>query len=188
VHRDLKPTNIHLEYVGGDPDYVKVLDFGIAKILHGSALPHADLTRIGTMVGTFDYMAPEALVGGASGPTADLFTLGIVMYEMISGERPFGDPQTPAEMLTAILNTKPPPLSSISGAPVELDAVIDRCLDREPERRYQTAQELATDLENVLALEATNPTLAVTDDNTWTETVPLPRTTLPGVIAPKPRR
>src|SRR5690606_8713784 len=62
VHRDLKPTNIHLEEVAGDPDFVKVLDFGIAKILHGSALPSGDLTRIGEMVGTYDYMAPEQLL------------------------------------------------------------------------------------------------------------------------------
>jgi serine/threonine protein kinase len=88
VHRDLKPTNIHLEYIDGNPDYVKVLDFGIAKILLGSTLDNADLTRSGHMIGTFDYMAPEQMVGGQTSGQSDIYTLGIVMYEMLTGERP----------------------------------------------------------------------------------------------------
>ena len=185
IHRDLKPTNIHLEYVGGDPDFVKVLDFGIAKILHGSALDSSDLTHIGTTVGTFDYMAPEQLVAGPCTGTADIFTLGIVMYEMISGERPFGNPQTPAEMLTAVLAGKTPPLSSMSEAPVELDAVIERCLDRDPDRRYPTVAELDADLEHVAAHDATQVTMLDDDTNTWIHAPPSP-TTLPGIVPPKP--
>ena len=183
VHRDLKPTNIHLEWVGGDPDFVKVLDFGIAKILHGSALDSTDLTRVGTVVGTFDYMAPEQLVAGPCTPAADIFTLGLVMYEMIAGERAFGNPQTPAAMLTAVLSKKPAPLSTVSGAPVELDPVIERCLARDVEQRYPNVGELTDDLDRVAALDTTNET-AIGDD-TWITSAPL-KTTLPGVVPPKP--
>jgi serine/threonine protein kinase len=194
VHRDLKPTNIHLEEVGGDPDFVKVLDFGIAKILHGSALDSTDLTRSGQMIGTFDYMAPEQMVGGSVSAQSDIYTLGVLLYEMISGERPFGDLDTPAAMLTAILSKRPIELSSISDAPVELDAVVMRCLDREPRRRYGSVTELARDLAHVLSLEDTKtqitPSFAIGDDTATTiDEAPEaddvdPRTTLPGVAPP----
>ena len=151
VHRDLKPTNIHLEQVGDDHDFVKVLDFGIAKILHGSTLDTVDITHAGQMVGTFDYMAPEQMFGGAVGPASDLFTLGVVMYEMISGVRPFGHPDSPTAMLTTIANTVPRPLSAISDAPVALDAIIARCIERERAKRYASAAELSANLARVLA-------------------------------------
>jgi serine/threonine-protein kinase len=200
VHRDLKPTNIHLEEVGGDPDYVKVLDFGIAKILHGSALDSSDLTHSGQMIGTFDYMAPEQMFGGRVTPQSDLYTLGVLLYEMISGERPFGDPQSAAEMLTAMVRVTPAPLSSISDAPVELDEVVARCLQREPSERYASADDLADELRHVLALEDTKASITVPDMEAQTgeigdDTVTTidqapeppdvdPRTTLPGVVPP----
>src|SRR5262249_54392170 len=117
VHRDLKPTNIHLEEVGGDPDFVKVLDFGIAKSLHDSTIDNSDLTRVGEMIGTFDYMAPEQMVGGQVSAQSDIFTLGVLLYEMIGGEPPFGAPETAGEMLSAVLTKAPVPLSSLSDAP-----------------------------------------------------------------------
>ena len=112
IHRDLKPENVYLLERAGHKDFVKVLDFGIAKILHGSALDNADLTRSGQMVGTFDYMAPEQMVGGAVTPRSDIYALGVVMYESICGDKPYGELDTPAEMLTAILSQTPPPLST----------------------------------------------------------------------------
>jgi serine/threonine-protein kinase len=150
VHRDLKPTNIHLERVGGDVDFVKVLDFGIAKILQGSALDDGDITHVGQMIGSFDYVAPEQLFGGAVTPRADIYTLGVVMYEMIGGERPFGHPDSPAAMLTAIVSTRPAPLSARKGAPAALDAILARCLERDPRDRYASVDELAGDLARVL--------------------------------------
>jgi serine/threonine-protein kinase len=151
VHRDLKPTNIHLENVGGDADFVKVLDFGIAKILQGSALDDVDITRTGQMIGSFDYMAPEQLFGGAVSPHADIFTLGLVIYEMIGGERPFGRPDSPAAMLSAIVSTRPAPLSSRADVPAELDAILARCLERDLQGRYASVNELAADFARVLA-------------------------------------
>jgi eukaryotic-like serine/threonine-protein kinase len=155
VHRDLKPRNIHLEQVGDDPDFVKVLDFGIAKILHGSALDDIDITRTGQMIGSFDYMAPEQMFGGAVSPRSDIYTLGVVMYEMISGDKPFGDPESPAAMLHAIATRTPVPLSSVTDAPAALDAIVGRCLEREAARRYANVVELDADLS--LALAATEP-------------------------------
>jgi serine/threonine-protein kinase len=152
VHRDLKPTNIHLERVGSDEDFVKVLDFGIAKILHGSQLDNADLTRSGQMIGTFDYMAPEQMVGSHLTGQSDIYTLGLVMYEMLTGERPFGDPESPAAMLQAMIMTTPPDVSTRSDAPEEIDAIIAKCLARDPDHRWRSVEELGAELEQILAM------------------------------------
>ena len=202
VHRDLKPTNIHLEEVGGDADYVKVLDFGIAKILHGSALDDVDITRSGQMIGTFDYMAPEQMFGGAVTTRSDLYTLGVVLFEMISGERPFGDPHSAAAMLQAIVTRTPPPLSTVSDAPVELDAIVARCLEREAARRYASAEELsdalsrALEVDDVTKTQLTLPNMEAgftpvaggdDDTGTWIDRAPEAidaNATLPGVAPP----
>jgi eukaryotic-like serine/threonine-protein kinase len=201
IHRDLKPTNIHLEQIGGDPDYVKVLDFGIAKILHGSSLDNADLTRVGQMVGTFDYMAPEQMVGAQTSGASDIYTLGVVMYEMITGERPFGSPETPATMLTAILSQTPSPMTSFADVPSELDALVMRCLDRDIAARFTTVIDVADELDRLLAEDDRAATTVSTapahdeaesggDSLTWVDAVPPappssnPLTTLPGVAAP----
>jgi serine/threonine protein kinase len=145
IHRDLKPTNIHL----GHDDVVKVIDFGVAKILHGSDLDDDDLTRYGQMVGTFDYMAPEQMIGSACTPQTDLYTLGLVMYEMISGERPFGSAPSTIAMLQAMIRTVPRALSAISDAPIELDAVMSKLLHRDPAQRYASATDLARALDEI---------------------------------------
>ena len=146
VHRDLKPANIHLE---GDDDFVKVLDFGIAKIV-GGALDQSDLTNAGQMIGTFDYMPPEQMVGGETTGKSDVFTLGVVMYELLAGDRPFGDLPTAASMLGAML-TKPPPPPSARGAelPAELDRIVLRCLAQRPDDRPSVAQ-LAQQLDRLI--------------------------------------
>jgi serine/threonine-protein kinase len=150
IHRDLKPMNIHLELRGGG-GFVKVLDFGIAKIIQGSALEAADLTHGGQMIGTFDYMPPEQMVGGELSGQSDLFTLGIVMYEMITGELPFGAQPTAAKMLASIVATKPkPPSTRVAEIPGEFDRIILRCLARKPQDRYASAGDLATDLDRLL--------------------------------------
>jgi serine/threonine-protein kinase len=202
VHRDLKPTNIHLERIGGDEDYVKVLDFGIAKILHGSALDNADLTRSGQMIGTFDYMAPEQMVGSHLTGKSDVYTLGLVMYEMLTGERPFGDPASPSAMLQAMIMTTPPAVSTRSDSPEELDALITKCLARDPDHRW-SVDELAAELDLLLA-DAADPTKTeLTRAPSGPVTTPTPfdvpepddteigpdkfKVTLPGVMMP-PRR
>jgi serine/threonine protein kinase len=151
VHRDLKPTNIHLERRGDDPDFVKVLDFGIAKILQGSDFDSGEITNAGEMIGTLDYMSPEQMVGGAVTGQTDIYTLGIVMYEVIAGCRPFPETTSAAAALAAMLKTTPQSLFLRAPVPKELDRIVMRCLERETQRRYKTVGELRADLQRLLA-------------------------------------
>ncbi|MDB4960152.1 MAG: serine/threonine protein kinase [Myxococcales bacterium] len=151
VHRDLKPTNIHLERVGDDADVVKVLDFGIAKILRDSDFDSSDLTNAGQMIGTLDYMSPEQMVGGTCTGQSDIYTLGILSYEMIAGVRPFAEAKTAAAALSAILKTTPPPLASRVPVPEALDRIIARCLQRDPLKRYPDVATLGADLDQLMS-------------------------------------
>jgi serine/threonine protein kinase len=143
VHRDLKPANIHLEDRDGDPDFVKVLDFGIAKIVQGSGAEHTQLTQTGQMIGTVDYMSPEQMVGGELTPASDIYTLGVVIYEMIAGKTPYADAPSATAILAAVLTRTPDPLSSHAPVPARLDQLVARCLEREPEDRCADVGELA---------------------------------------------
>ena len=149
VHRDLKPTNIHLETKGDDRDFVKVLDFGIAKILQGSDFDSADITNAGTMIGTLDYMSPEQMVGGGITGQTDIYTLGIVMYEMIAGTRPFPEAPTAASALASMLKSTPQQLYLRAPVPEELNRIVMRCLEKETSKRYRTIEELAADLDRL---------------------------------------
>ncbi|HEX3759356.1 MAG TPA: serine/threonine-protein kinase [Kofleriaceae bacterium] len=151
IHRDLKPTNIHLEPDGPDEDFVKVLDFGIAKIMHDSDIDSSELTHAGQMIGTLDYMSPEQMVGGMCDATSDIYTLGIVMYEMIAGRKPFDDANSAAAALAAVLTTTPPRLAIQAVVPAEVDRVVMRCIERQYGDRYQSALELAAALDEILA-------------------------------------
>ena len=175
IHRDLKPANIHLELRGGG-GFVKVLDFGIAKMVDAHE-PNRDLTLAGQMIGTFDYMPPEQMVGGELSAPSDLFTLGIVMYEMITGELPFGAQPSAAKMLASIMTTKIRPPSMLAEVPPELDRIILRCLARKPVDRYPDIAALSADLDRVL-----DPV----DEPTLVRPRFMPATTLPG-IGPKKR-
>jgi serine/threonine protein kinase len=150
IHRDLKPTNIHLEPRGNDQDFVKVLDFGIAKILQDSEIDSSELTQAGQMIGTLDYMSPEQMVGGECTATSDIYSLGVVMYEMIAGTKPFDHANSPAAALAAVLTTTPPRLSTRSMVTPELDRIVMRCLERQHTDRFQSAIELATALDEIL--------------------------------------
>ena len=150
VHRDLKPANIHL----GADDAVKVLDFGIAKLVQpvvGEDGSGEDLTRANELVGTFDYVSPEQIAGDSYSGRSDLYTLGIVIYEMITGQRPFGQVRGPALLTMIVTATPPPPSSHVPELPPELDAVLLRCLERDPAKRFASAGELATAFEDMLA-------------------------------------
>jgi len=148
VHRDLKPANIFLERHALDVDCVKVLDFGIAKVLASSELENRDLTRVGQMIGTFDYMAPEQMVGAPCTNKSDMFTLGVVLHEMISGTRPYSA-ANPAEMLMVLMTTTPRPLT---GVPSELARIVKKCLSREAQDRPDVV-ELDRVLETLLAVD-----------------------------------
>jgi serine/threonine protein kinase len=155
VHRDLKPANIHLESHGEDPDFVKVLDFGIAKIVQGGD-DRFELTQAGHMIGTVDYMSPEQMVGGEMSPRSDIYTLGVVIYEMISGRTPFADAKSATAILAAVLTQTPEPLSQYAEIPPALEQIVARCLEREPPNRFADVTELV----EALAAVATMATVA----------------------------
>ncbi|MEP6865558.1 MAG: serine/threonine-protein kinase [Deltaproteobacteria bacterium] len=155
VHRDLKPENIHLERRGDDLDFVKVLDFGIAKNHHSAIEGGADLTQVGQMIGTFCYMAPEQMIGSCT-PESDVFTLGVVVYELIAGRRPYGDAKGPAAQLAAVLGDPPP---SLPHAPAALVEIVMRCIDKDPLRRYRDAHELGEALATIFETGDDTPTV-----------------------------
>ena len=147
VHRDLKPQNLMITPEGR----VKILDFGLAKVLGASPGPEGEtqLTVARTVLGTPGYMSPEQAAGETADTRSDIFSLGIVLYEMITGQQPFqGD--SDATMLTSILRDAHTPAGRIrSGVPTKLDDVINRCLEKERDARYPLARELAEDLHRV---------------------------------------
>ncbi|HET9361646.1 MAG TPA: protein kinase [Vicinamibacterales bacterium] len=157
VHRDLKSNNV----IVTPDERVKVLDFGLAKRLSDADLGAAatetqqSLTQPGTAAGTLPYMSPEQLRGGAARSSSDIWALGVVLYEMASGLRPFTG-QTAFEVSAAILGQSPPPLPST--LPPALDELIARCLEKEPDRRFRTAAELRTALEAIPATAGPAPT------------------------------
>ena len=148
VHRDLKPSNLRLTPDGR----LKILDFGLAQLEpHASELGlTATLTKSQEMTGTLPYMAPEQLRGERADARSDIWSAGAVLYEMANGKRPF--PQSNQAMLiNAILNEPPEPPSKKITGPVLMGAeqIILKCLDKDPGRRYQSARELAVDLERL---------------------------------------
>src|SRR5262245_957358 len=153
VHRDIKPENIMLRPDG----YAKVLDFGIAKLAEQelpTSMPKDEAlllveTNLGSVLGTVRYMSPEQARGGHVDKTTDIWSLGAVLYEMVSGHAPFsGD--TPKEVMTSILEKEPPLLTrSIAHAPVELQQIISKTLRKERSQRYPSAYELLQALKDL---------------------------------------
>lgn len=143
THRDLKPDNIMIAEDGRP----KVLDFGLAKL--GGIAPSPDAattTQAGSILGTVSYMSPEQAQGKPVDPRSDVFSLGIVLYEMTTGRRPFAGDNS-VSILTSILRDAPAPVTdSQPAAPAPLDRIIRRCLEKDPSARYADASGLASDL------------------------------------------
>jgi serine/threonine protein kinase len=134
IHRDLKPSNIMVD----EDRVVRLMDFGLAKFISDDAAVTAD----GRLVGTFRYMSPEQILGEKLDSRADLYSLGVILYELLSGRAPF-DAKTPYELWQKVLETEPAPLSVFNPrTDKQLSRVAHRLIRKEPEDRYQTAEEI----------------------------------------------
>ena len=164
VHRDIKPENIMLRPDG----YAKVLDFGIAKLTEQQ--PRSDSHEVGTttvlqtapglVLGTARYMSPEQTRGQTLDARSDIWSLGVVIYEIVGGISPFPG-ETPSDCIASILKTEPPPLSTVlPDVPVKLQSIVQKALRKNMEERYQTIKEMLTDLRDLkreLEAEGSSP-------------------------------
>jgi serine/threonine-protein kinase len=137
VHRDIKPTNVRVQR-DGKRLHAKVMDFGVAKI------SNSDMTATGMVMGTVSYMAPEYIRTGKPDPRSDLFAVGVMLYECLSGRKPFAGDTTPT-VLYKIVNEAPDPIDTerLKGISPAIRTVMDRALCKNPDERFQTAEELA---------------------------------------------
>ena len=165
IHRDLKPANI----VQSDSGLTKVLDFGLAKMRETAGCPSASMTRletqVGTIVGTPAYMSPEQIAGQDVDQRSDIFSLGVVLYEMVTGVRPFTGRST-LEMASSVLHDAPPPVSVLRATlPQDMASVIARCLEKSPASRYASMADVRTALDGSArggtAAPITGPSVAV---------------------------
>lgn len=140
IHRDLKPGNVMIASGGT----VKILDFGLAKLVGSAAL-----TGSGTMMGTAAYMSPEQLRGETADQRSDIWSFGVILFEMLTGQKPF-QADYPQATFYQILNEEPPPLHRLNPeVPPELEKLVHRALQKDPLQRYARLEEMLSDLETV---------------------------------------
>jgi serine/threonine protein kinase len=140
THRDIKPDNVML--MSGSRGLVKLMDFGLAQLAGSSKF-----TREGTTLGTVNYMSPEQAEGSPTGRSTDIWSLGVVLYEMVAGQRPFRG-EVDQAVIYSIVNEQPEPLTALrTGVPKDLDRVVDKCLAKDADERYQHIADLLVDLQ-----------------------------------------
>jgi len=147
VHRDLKPDNVFLVRVGEDADFVKVLDFGVAKLREADQR-QGTVTQAGTIFGTPRYMAPEQCRSMAVDHRADLYAIGVIGYELMTGRPPF-DAENPLAILIQHVQEPPPAMAEARPdleVPEEVEALVMRCLQKDPGDRFQTAADLVAEI------------------------------------------
>jgi len=151
VHRDLKPENVYLCAVGDDPDFVKVLDFGVARMKEQDH-SQGTMTQAGVIFGTPRYMAPEQARTMAVDARADIYALGVIWFEMLTGRTPF-DADNPLAILMKHIQDSVPPMASVRpdvSVPPEVEEMVRRCLEKSADRRFQSAAALAAEARAVL--------------------------------------
>jgi serine/threonine-protein kinase len=148
VHRDLKPENVMIVDVAG-ADCIKIMDFGLARVLDAGTGATESVSVAGMAMGTIGYMAPEALTGGVVDERVDIFAVGVMVVETLTGARPFTG-QTTEQALAALLHSDYH-LPGTSPDARRLDAIVQRCIAKNPRNRYASAAELAIDLVPALA-------------------------------------
>ena len=191
VHRDLKPANIFITEQG----HAKILDFGLAKLTDLKPIGSADDSKTqsptvlgtvaGQVMGTAGYMAPEQIEGGDIDGRADIFAFGCVLYEMLAGRRPFAG-RSIMQTLDLIVHEDPAPLGEVrKGTPARLQWVFDKCLAKDPKRRYQDAEDLVVDLRWIAAApEETShaPSGGIAAQGPSRAGIPLPAAAVAGLV------
>jgi eukaryotic-like serine/threonine-protein kinase len=162
VHRDLKPENINIEKRPGNAEFIKVLDFGIAKVMRGdgNANQSPQLTATGQTLGTLEYMSPEQLMGKDLDGRSDVYALGVVAYELITGRLPFPGAVGPAALISAQLRSVPDvPSKALGkpGIPQGVDAVLMKMLEKNPKDRFADVLAMRVAVEQVLASNGAVP-------------------------------
>jgi serine/threonine-protein kinase len=181
IHRDLKPANIMLTRHGDDEDFVKVLDFGLVK--HISERPEEQLTQTGLFMGSPKYMAPEQIQGAVVDARTDIYSLGIIMYEMLAGKVPF-ERATSVNILMAHVGEPPPPMREVNPNLIctpAFEELVMRCIAKEPDQRFRSMDELLQAIKRVHGVSMTGQLAAVMASGSY---VPPPvRSSTPGAGA-----
>lgn len=153
IHRDLKPDNIFLAAGGGEGLIIKVIDFGISKLIRGEGNGQENLTSTGLILGTPAYMSPEQISGKKDiDNRADLYSVGVILYELLTGKRPFEGSHVANLLYRSVTEPPPRPTDVYEEFPKVAEPIVEKALNKDPAKRYQSAEELITELDQLVPL------------------------------------